>query len=119
MAEEWKCLFCDALNASNTTTCAQCEKANTVVVHINQICLCGRKLIELPFGLTQCYACCKKTEKKEKGYYGCTVKQCTFIQMAGAAFRVCSACYESTNTYHMDSKHCFLFCKIASMMERI
>eukprot|EP01083_Nonionella_stella_P186387 682127_1 len=119
MAEEWKCLFCDALNASNTTTCAQCEKANTAIVHINQICLCGRKLIECPVELDQCYVCCKETEKKEKGYYVCRVKQCTCIQMRGNNFRVCSACYESTNTYHMDSKHCFLFCKIASMMERI
>eukprot|EP01083_Nonionella_stella_P039163 106517_1 len=119
MAEQWKCFFCDSLNASNTTTCAHCEKSNTAIVHINQICLCGRKLIEYPRGLDQCYVCCKKTEKNEKGYYVCTVEQCTFIQMAGAAFRVCSACYESTNTYHMDSKHCFLFCKIASMMERI
>eukprot|EP01083_Nonionella_stella_P270779 917104_1 len=39
--------------------------------------------------------------------------------MRGNNFRVCSACYESTNSYDMDSKHCFLFCKIASMMDRI
>eukprot|EP01083_Nonionella_stella_P114064 336850_1 len=39
--------------------------------------------------------------------------------MAGDAFRVCNGCYQSTNSCNMDSKHSFLFCKIASMMDRI
>eukprot|EP01083_Nonionella_stella_P073588 199114_1 len=95
------------------------EQANPVIANINQLCLCEQKVIEYPSGWRHCYSCCKVMEKKQKGYYRCNAKPCTYRQMRGVSFKVCSACYESVNSSNMDSKRSFLFCKVASMMERI
>eukprot|EP01083_Nonionella_stella_P280740 955071_1 len=68
---KWRCLFCTWLNEANTTTCNQCKKANTVIVNINHICLCGRKVVKYRYAWNECHSCCKRREKKEKGYYDC------------------------------------------------
>eukprot|EP01083_Nonionella_stella_P280974 956044_1 len=96
-----------------------CEKANPAIDNINQMCLCGQKVIEYPYGFHQCYSCCNVMEKKQNGYYLCNAKPCTYRQMRGVSFKVCSACYESVNSSNMDSKRSFIFCKMASMMDRI
>eukprot|EP01083_Nonionella_stella_P279658 951303_1 len=114
----WKCLFCTSLNESTATACAQCERAHTAAVNINQICLCGRNLIEIPVALTQCFSCCKITEQKANGYCGCSARDCTFIQMAQQGFRCCSTCYGSVNSTSIDSKHSFLFSKMASIIQQ-
>eukprot|EP01083_Nonionella_stella_P176519 617851_1 len=87
--------------------------------NINQICLCGRKLTKYPYSHYQCRSCCKQIEKKEKGYYWCTAKQCIHTEMTGGDFMVCSACYESVNASNIDTKHSFLFRKVASLIEQI
>eukprot|EP01083_Nonionella_stella_P055581 146537_1 len=88
--------------------------------NMNQICLCGRKLTTYPYGWDQCYSCCKEIEKEENTYYYCGEGECTYRKMRGTSyFMVCSACYESVNSSNMDSKRSFLFCKVASMTDRI
>eukprot|EP01083_Nonionella_stella_P142784 442423_1 len=87
--------------------------------NINQICLCGQKVTKYPYNWDQCYSCCKKSEKKEKGYYNCRAKQCTYRQMTGRYFKLCSACYESVNASTIDTKYSFLFRKVASLIEQI
>eukprot|EP01083_Nonionella_stella_P280973 956039_1 len=94
------------------------EKANPVG-NINQMCLCGQKVIEYPYGWDQCYSCCKVMEKEEKGYYGCTATECTYRQMTGDDFMVCSACYGTVYSSSIDAKRSFLFCKVASLIEQI
>eukprot|EP01083_Nonionella_stella_P310306 1102001_1 len=94
-------------------------KTNHPIGNINQICLCGQKVIEYPYGWDQCYSCCKAMEKEEKGYYLCNATECTYRQMTGDDFMVCSACYGSANNSNIDWKHSFLFCKVTSMMDRI
>eukprot|EP01083_Nonionella_stella_P213027 768699_1 len=86
---------------------------------MNQTCLCGQKVIPYPYAYHQCHSCCKVMEKKEKGYYACNATECTWTQMMGTYFMVCSACYESMNSSSIDSKYSILFCKVASMIERI
>eukprot|EP01083_Nonionella_stella_P142780 442413_1 len=81
--------------------------------NINQICLCGRKLAKCPFEFHQCKSCCKEVEKKEKGYYFCNAKQCTY------SFIICGACYENVTASNIDAKHSFLFRKVASLIEQI
>eukprot|EP01083_Nonionella_stella_P061661 160629_1 len=119
MADKWKCFFCNLRNEPNTTTCSECAKANVDVVNINQICLCGRKVTKYRYDWNQCHSCCKRREKKEKGYYDCKAKQCIFKKMRGTEFTVCSACYESKNSSTIDSNHSFLFTKVASLVEQI
>eukprot|EP01083_Nonionella_stella_P170794 582016_1 len=58
-------------------------------------------------------------EKEEERYYLCNAKQCVCKQMIGEKFMICSACFETANSKTIDSKHGFLFCKVASMMDRI
>eukprot|EP01083_Nonionella_stella_P055402 146159_1 len=115
----WKCLFCDLLNEPHSPDCSQCKRANTALVNINQICLCGRKVIQYSEPWRQCYSCCKVLEAKENGYYDCSQQECTYRQMTGDCFKVCSACYENVKSSSIDSKHSFLFCKVVSMMNRI
>eukprot|EP01083_Nonionella_stella_P298673 1013722_1 len=119
MADKWKCFFCNLWNEPNTTTCSECDKANPHVVNINQICLCGRKVTKDPNAVSQCRSCCKAKDKKEKTYYRCNAKQCTYREMRGKRFVVCNACYENTNNSTIESKYSFLFCKLASLVERI
>eukprot|EP01083_Nonionella_stella_P081000 222853_1 len=119
MADKWQCLFCKVWNESNTTTCSQCTKANTDVVNINRICLCGRKVAKYPKARSKCMSCFKVTEKKETTYYYCSAKQCTFRNIEGSSFAVCNACYESTNNSTIDSNHSFLFCKLVSFLDQI
>eukprot|EP01083_Nonionella_stella_P017669 49486_1 len=116
---KWKCLFCDLVNESHTTACAHCEKPNTAVVNINQICLCGRRVSEYPFDWDQCRSCCKVIETKQKGYYRCTAEQCIYTDMRGLNFMVCNDCYESEHRSKIESKHNFLFHKVASMIDQI
>eukprot|EP01083_Nonionella_stella_P066500 175162_1 len=119
MADNWKCSFCNLLNECNTTTCFQCGKANPHVVHINQICLCGRKVTKNPNAVSQCKSCCKAKDKREQTYYYCNAKECTLREMTGKRFIVCNACHESRQNSTIDSKYSFLFCKLASLVERI
>eukprot|EP01083_Nonionella_stella_P142786 442425_1 len=74
--DTWTCLFCTTVNGSNVTVCSQCDKANSHVVNTNQICLCGRKVVKYRYAWNECHSCCKRREKKEKGYYDCKAKQC-------------------------------------------
>eukprot|EP01083_Nonionella_stella_P108579 315921_1 len=95
-------------------------KANPTIGNINQMCLCGQKVTKYPYAYDQCYSCCKVMEEEEEGYYDCRAKQCIYTQMReGYEFTICSACYESVNSSSIDSKRSFLFCKVASMMDRI
>eukprot|EP01083_Nonionella_stella_P159791 521682_1 len=119
MDDKWACLFCNFANESNAIRCSKCTKANTRSVNINQICLCGREVIKCPHAKTQCMSCCKAKDKKEKTYYYCNAKQCTYREVQGRCFVICNACYENINSSTMDSKHSFLFCKLASLVERI
>eukprot|EP01083_Nonionella_stella_P068412 181575_1 len=114
-----KCLFCNFVIESETTTCSQCQNTNVHLTNINQLCLCGRKLIKYPHDWTQCNSCCKVTEKNANTYYYCNAKQCPFREMQGNHFKVCNACYESINDSNIESTHSFLFCKIASFVDHI
>eukprot|EP01083_Nonionella_stella_P176520 617852_1 len=88
--------------------------------NINQICLCGRKLTQYPHDWNECHTCCKETES-ETTYYTCRFKasQCTYRELTGHKFKVCSACYETINSSIVDAKHSFIFCKVASLIEQI
>eukprot|EP01083_Nonionella_stella_P122866 369862_1 len=101
-------------NTSDTQRQSSIEEDN-----INQICLCGQKVTKYPYDWHQCKSCCKVIEKKEKGYYRCTARQCTYRQKTGYGFFVCSACYESVNASTIDTKYSFLFRKLASLIEQI
>eukprot|EP01083_Nonionella_stella_P308762 1090838_1 len=121
MSSQWRCLKCTFLSEETISQCLKCgnPKANTAIRNMNQMCLCGQKVIEYPYGFDQCDCCCKVMEEEEKGYYFCNATECTWRQMTGEYFMVCSACYESMNSSSIDSKYSILFCKVASMMERI
>eukprot|EP01083_Nonionella_stella_P163485 538225_1 len=103
----------------NKGTCCKQRQSSFEENNINQICLCGQKVTKYPYDYDQCYSCCKKSEKKEKGYYNCRAKQCTYRQMTGGYFKLCSACYESVNASTIDTKYSFLFRKVASLIEQI
>eukprot|EP01083_Nonionella_stella_P183689 664513_1 len=119
MADEWKCLFCNVLNETDTTTCPQCTKANPAVVNINQICFCGQKLIENSWGWDKCMCCCRVLNNQET-HYVCKANPCTFKEMTGYHFfSVCGKCTESINITRVDSKHSFVFCKMVSLMTQI
>eukprot|EP01083_Nonionella_stella_P254276 873956_1 len=81
--------------------------------NINRICFCGQKVTKYPYEFNECYICCKMSEKEEKGYYFCNPEQCTY------RFIICGACYESVNASTIDTKHSFLFRKVASLIEQI
>eukprot|EP01083_Nonionella_stella_P142777 442406_1 len=97
----------------NKGTCCKQRQSSFEENNINQICLCGRKLTNCPFKFHQCKSCCKEVEKKEKGYYFCNAKQCTY------SFIICGACYENVTASNIDAKHSFLFCKVASFIDQI
>eukprot|EP01083_Nonionella_stella_P242509 845883_1 len=120
-SEHWQCIFCDNLNAHATdpTVCCECQKANTTVVNINHICLCGREVTEYQYPFAKCYSCCKVTEIKEKGYYRCCSIDCTYRKMNGCSFMVCKACYKNNRSKidYTHTGHSFLFLKVVSMIE--
>eukprot|EP01083_Nonionella_stella_P159790 521681_1 len=119
MDDKWACLFCNFANESNAIRCSKCTKANARSVNMNQICLCGRKVTKYPYAGSQCRSCCKAKDKKEKTYYYCNAKQCTFREIRGKRFVVCNACYDSKHSTTIDSKHSFVFCKVSSLVEQI
>eukprot|EP01083_Nonionella_stella_P122865 369861_1 len=102
-------------NTSDTQRQSSIEEDN-----INQICLCGQKVTKYPYKFDECRSCCKKIEKKEKGYYWCTARQCTYSKVReGYHFFVCNACYETVHSSTSDTKYSFLFRKLASLIEQI
>eukprot|EP01083_Nonionella_stella_P224450 798929_1 len=103
---------------ANQGTSGKQKESSIKEDNINQICLCGRKLTKYPYEFDECYSCCKNIEKKKKGYYRCTARQCTYRQMTGYGFMVCSACYGSVNSSTSDTKHSFLFCKVSSLIDQ-
>eukprot|EP01083_Nonionella_stella_P194423 717141_1 len=86
-------------------------------VNINQICLCGQKVVSYPYTFDECISCCRVTENVI-GYYRCISNKCTYRQVTQRSMMVCRTCYECENNIHINSQRTFLFCKLQSIVRK-
>ena len=68
------------------------------IVHINQKCYCGGKLVKYDEDPSWCYGRCLLCYKATEGFhYGCRRRGCIFINLTNFGYAVCANCYVETS----------------------